>query len=128
MDLYDKIANLISNLQKLPEDQKKTIFTIIMAISALIVVVFSVASTKNNVSKIAESVKLIDFNKIRTNELNGPNFNANIPDLQVNDIDNLNLEINNFVSSELQGVFQDSDLGSDSGTINQRKSDRKQRY
>lgn len=102
MDFYNKIRNFIVKLQNLSDKKKKIILFSIIAISAIILLFFNIKSTGNSISKIGESVKTIDFPTIDFSE---PNSNFQNNELN-SGVEMSNIEINNFTSSESDGIFQ----------------------
>lgn len=54
MDLYDKTAKRISNLQKMPESRRHSIFIMAMAFSVLLLGVLGIVSTKNNLERFQQ--------------------------------------------------------------------------
>jgi len=50
----------IHKVRELPEDQKKAIFFIIMGICVVVMAVFAIWSTKNNMAELSRSVQNVN--------------------------------------------------------------------
>ena len=83
MQILEKVKKYLDKLRELPDDKKKIILWVSVAIVALIMMPFIVYKIKNGFSQMGESVKNIEFPKIET-----PNF----PEI---DLDKLKDELKN---------------------------------
>jgi len=102
--MYEKIRNLIVKLQVLPENQKKIIFFTIIIISALVMATFGIMATRNNISKIGDSIKSMDISQFKIPENQPPNN-------QEKDFNNTDIvkEINNTIDEIKKENNQNSD-------------------
>jgi len=101
MNILEETKNLIRKLQSLPESRRQSIFFTVILISALIIGVFVILSTKKNLLRMRESFKSIPLSKIY---VSGPDFNdetknqlINIPDI---------ISIGNVSSDETNNIFK----------------------
>lgn len=120
MKFNSGVSNFLAKLQSLPEPQKKIVFFIIMAISALVVGFFGVVTTKNNLLKLGSSMKSVnlpELNKPSDSRKSEQDFKIDMPDIGIGNVTPGDFSImpediglDNVTEGDLESIFKNQDF------------------